>query len=291
LVRWLTDPFSPVYMQRALLELALLSLTAGALGAFVVLRRLAFATHALGIGAFPGVVVAVGLGVSAFLGGLVSSLLLALGLAGLARRRDLDPAAATGLLLAGALALGSLLVSDVFAGDARVDTVLFGSLLGVTDSDLVRSAAVVCGVALAAALLGRGWLVVAFDRENAQALGFRPVPLDLALTVVLAVTAVASVNAVGSLLVSALFVVPAATARLVARRLPALVAGSALLAVAESIVGLWLAFRLDAPPGATIAICTTVAFAVVYSGRELRARVRWRVLTVLTGPGVSGRSA
>ena len=269
-VHWLTDPFAPAFMQRALLELALLSVAAGALGAFVVLRRLAFATHALGVGAFPGAVVAYGVGASAFLGGLVSSLLIAGGLALLGRRRDLDTAAATGLLLAGALALGSLLVSDVFAEGARVDTLLFGSLLGVTEADVWRSVAVAGGVAVAALLLGRGWLLVAFDRESVPVLGFRPALLDLALTVVLAAAAVATVDAVGSLLVSALFVVPAATARLVARRVPWLVAGAAALALAESVVGLWLAYRLDAPPGATVAICATVAFAAVYAGRELR---------------------
>ena len=273
-MRWLTDPFASAFMQRALLELALLSVVAGALGAFVVLRRLAFATHALGVGAFPGAVVAYGIGVSAFLGGLVSSLLLALGLALLGRRRDLDTAAATGLLLAGALALGSLLVSDVFAQDARVDTLLFGSLLGVTDADVWRSAAVVGGVAVVALALGRGWLLVAFDRESAPVFGFRPALLDLALTGVLAVTVVATVDAVGSLLVSALFVVPAATARLVARRVPALVAVASALALAESVVGLWLAFRLDAPPGATVAICAAVTFAAVYAWRELRVPAR-----------------
>src|SRR5438094_10120950 len=104
---WLVDPFSALYMQRALLELALLAVPAGALGAFVLLRRLAFFTHALGVGTFPGVVAAAGIGVSAVGGGLVSALLLAIGLGGLQRRRDLDSAASTGLLLAGALALGS----------------------------------------------------------------------------------------------------------------------------------------------------------------------------------------
>src|SRR5262245_21572812 len=109
-------------MQRALLELVVLAVPAGVLGAFVVLRRLAFSTHALGVGTFPGVVVAFGLGFSAFVGGLAAALVLALGLAALGRQRELDAAAATGLLLAGALALGSLLVSNVFTTGAQVDT-------------------------------------------------------------------------------------------------------------------------------------------------------------------------
>src|SRR4051794_36647995 len=118
-------------MQHALVELMLLAVAAGALGAFVMLRGLAFATHALGVGAFPGAVVASALGASAFVGGLAAALVLALLLVLLQRRRDLDAPAATGLLLAGALALGSLLVSDVVRSGPQTDTLLLGSLLGV----------------------------------------------------------------------------------------------------------------------------------------------------------------
>lgn len=273
-VHALLGPFSPVYMQRALLELALLAVPAGALGAFVVLRRLAFATHALGVGAFPGAVVAFGIGASAFLGGLAAAVAMAALLALLQRRRDLDAPAATGLVLAGALALGTLLVSDVFHSSARVDTLLFGSLLGVTSSDLVRSGAVAAASLACLLLLGRSWLAVAFDRESARALGLRPALLDLALLGTLAVAAVAAVGAVGALLVSSLLVVPAATARLVAHRLGVLVALSSLLALAAAAIGLWTSYRSDAPPGATVAAAAAAIFVVVFATRSLRERLR-----------------
>jgi ABC-type Zn uptake system ZnuABC Zn-binding protein ZnuA/ABC-type Mn2+/Zn2+ transport system permease subunit len=277
LIDWLVDPFTPVYMQRALLELALLAVPAGALGVFVALRRLAFFTHALGVGAFPGVVVAFGIGVSAFAGGLVSALALALALALLLRRRDIDAPAATGLLLAGALALGSLLVSNVFGSSARVDTLLFGSLLGVRSGDLVRTALVAAAVVAAGIGLRRGFLTVAFDRENAPALGFRPERYDVALFCLLAITIVAAVDAVGTLLVSAVIVVPAATARLFAHRLGPLMAASTVLVLAESVVGLAISYHSGAPPGATVAAVAAGGFAVAYLFRsliELRARRR-----------------
>jgi zinc/manganese transport system substrate-binding protein/manganese/iron transport system substrate-binding protein len=268
-VPWLVDPFSTLYMQRALLELALLAVPAGALGAFVLLRRLAFFTHALGVGTFPGVVVAVGVGVSAFAGGLVSALLLALGLAALQRRRDLDPAAATGLLLAGALALGSLLVSNVFGSGAQVDTLLFGSLFGVTDGDLIRSGVVAAVVLVAVAVVWRGAIVVALDRETAPALGFRPARYDLILFVLLAVTVVAAVDAVGVLLVSSLFVVPAASARLLTRRVLPLAVGSSLLALVCAFVGLLVSFHTGSPPGASVAVVAAGVFLVSFVLRSL----------------------
>src|SRR4051794_9152436 len=121
-------------MQHAAAELAVLALAAGALGPFVLLRRLAFTTHALGVGAFPGAVVAYALGASAFAGGLAAALLMAAALALLQRRRELDSAASTGLVLATALALGALLVSNVVESGPQVDTLLLGSLLGVGTS-------------------------------------------------------------------------------------------------------------------------------------------------------------
>jgi ABC-type Zn uptake system ZnuABC Zn-binding protein ZnuA/ABC-type Mn2+/Zn2+ transport system permease subunit len=284
---WLVDPFSVLYMQRALLELALLAVPAGALGAFVLLRRLAFFTHALGVGTFPGVVVGVGIGVSAFVGGLVSALLLALGLAGLQRRRDLDPAAATGLLLAGALALGSLLVSDVFVSGAQVDTLLFGSLFGVTDGDLARSGVVAAAVVATLAVVWRGAIVVAFDRDTAPALGFRPGRYDLVLFVLLAVAVVAAVDSVGVLLVSSLFVVPAASARLLTRRVLPLAVCSSLLALVCAVIGLLVSYHTGTPPGATVAVVAAGVFLAAYVVRGLaEPRHRRKLAVALAGGSI-----
>jgi ABC-type Zn uptake system ZnuABC Zn-binding protein ZnuA/ABC-type Mn2+/Zn2+ transport system permease subunit len=276
-VHALTDAFAPAYMQRAWFELALLSVSAGVLGVFVVLRRLAFATHALGVGTFPGVVVAFGLGAAAFAGGLIAALACAGLIAALQRRRDLDAPAATGIVLVAALALGALLVSDVFSTGAQVDSLLFGSVLGVTDGDLARSGAMAAVALVAVLLLGRAWLLVAFDRENAPALGFSPGRLDLALLGVLALAVVASVDAVGSLLVSALFVVPAGLARLLVGRLVPLVVTSVVVTLVLSTGGLLLSYHTGAPPGATIAALAAGAFIAVFVLRALAEPRRRRL--------------
>src|SRR5262249_16626802 len=129
-----------------------------------------------------------------------------------------------------------------------------------------------------------GWLVVAFDRAGAPTLGARPTPLDLALGAALALTVVAAVAAVGGLLVSSLFVVPAATARLFTRRLPGSIALSSALALGLATAGLWFAHRLSAPPGATVAALSAAVFALALAAREL-ARHR-RVAALAVGLGV-----
>src|ERR1700704_388713 len=127
------DVFSPAYMQRALLEVALLSVPAGLLGTWIVLRGLAFFAHAVGTAAFPGLVLADGLGFAAPLGALAAALLFAV-LLGTRRREGTD--VLTGLVLVGALAGGVLLASDVFHSGSNVESLLFGSLLLVGWSDV-----------------------------------------------------------------------------------------------------------------------------------------------------------
>ena len=282
----LLDPLGQPFVLRAWLELALLAVPAGILGTLVVLRRLAFATHAFAVGAFPGVVVAAGIGVSAFLGGVVAALLLAGALAALGRRRDLDAAAATGILLAGALALGSLLVSDVYDAGAEVDTLLLGSLFGVGDADLVRAGVVLVLVAAALAVQGRGWLLLAFDADNARALGVRRGPHDLVLLALLALTVVAAVDAVGALLAASLLVIPAAAARLLTRRaLPAMAVASGL-ALAAATGGILLSYHLDAPPGATVVLVAAGLFALAAVARRLAEPRRARRTLALAGAAV-----
>ena len=209
--------------------------------------------------------------------------MLAGALAALGRRRDLDTAAATGILLAGALALGSLLVSDVFDSGAEVDTLLLGSLFGVGDADLVRAAAVLALVAIALAVQGRGWLLLAFDAENARALGVRRGPHDLVLLSLLALSVVAAVDAVGALLASSLLVIPAAAARLLTRRaLPAMAVASGL-ALAAATGGILLSYHLDAPPGATVVLVAAGLFAVAAVAHRLAEPRRARRTLAIAG--------
>src|SRR4030095_9895766 len=139
-------------------------------------------------------------------------------------------------------------------------------------------------VALAAsAWLGQAWLATGFDPDGARRLGPRSPPPDALLLLLVAVTAIAALTAVGVLLVSALFVVPAATARLLTRSLRALQAGAILLVAAEGAAGLWLSVRINAPPGATIALVAGVVFG---AAAALRAVVP---LIVASPPVFRGR--
>src|SRR5207244_2937702 len=173
------DVFDPPYMQRALLEVALLSVAAGLLGTWIVLRGLAFFAHAAGTAAFPGLVLADGLGFAAPLGAFATALLFAGGVSRLAggtpaetpgaRRGGYD--SVTALVLVGCLALGVILASDVFHSGSGVEGLLFGSVLLVDRGDLVLAAAASVLALAATWSLGPRWLARGFDPAAARTLG------------------------------------------------------------------------------------------------------------------------
>jgi ABC-type Mn2+/Zn2+ transport system permease subunit len=264
--------FSAPYIQRALAEMLLLAVPAGLLGSWVVLRRLAFFTHAVGTVSFPALVVASAWGVAPHVAALLAALGFGAAQERLARARRVGSDAATGLLLVGALALGVVLASDVYESGAEVDTLLFGSLIGLSDRDLWFTAAVAGAAALLDLALSRHWLATGFEAGSARALGLGPVMADRLLLVAIAAGAVVALDAVGVLLVTVILVVPAATVRLVTRRLRPLQVGATVLAAAEGVVAVWLADALNVGAGPALAVVGGGVFAAVAIATSLRPR-------------------
>jgi len=193
------EPFHYAFVQRGLVEALLLSIPAGILGTWIVLRGLAFFSHAVGTAAFPGLVVAAGLGWPAPAGAALAATAYTFGVEGLASRRESDRETLTGLTLVGALALGVILASDVFHSGANVETLLFGSLLVIGTRELVLAAVMSLLVVAATVVLGRRWVATGFDPASAPALGLRsPLPEGL-LVAAVALGAIACVSALGAL--------------------------------------------------------------------------------------------
>ncbi len=259
------------YLQRGVLEVLALSLAAGVLGPWIVLRGLAFFTHAVATATFPGLVLADGLSFAAPLGAAGTGALFALALSPALRRRAGGHDSATALALVGALAAGVILASDVFSSGAQLDSLLFGSLLTIEGRDVAIAAAVSLLAAGASLALGQRWLTVGFDPGAARGQGLASSLPDAALLGLVALAAVASLTAVGALLASSLLVVPAATTRPWARRVGRWQFLTVGLAAAEGVAGLWLADRTNAPPGASIAVLAGAGFAVSVAARRLRA--------------------
>jgi len=258
------------FMRTALAELALLAVAGGLLGTWVVLRRLAFFSHAVGTATFPGLVIADATGFSAQGAGLAAALLYAGGVERAGRGGRAPGDAATGMVLVAALAGGVVLASDVFHSGGAVDRLLFGTLLGLGRGDLLFSAGVALLAVLATATLGRAWTAIGFDPDSARSLGLPAARADLLLLGVVAVAAVAAIPAVGALLVTSVFVVPAACARLLAGGVRAMLAWAVGIALVQGALGLYLAYWLDAPPGPAVATLGAGVYAVLALAEAIR---------------------
>ncbi len=260
-------------LQRALVAGLLLSVPLGLLSCWIVLRELAFFAHAVGVATFPGVVV--GLALPA-LGPFAGALVAALGFSAVISASEADHrlrgGAATGLALAVALAAGAVLLTALGAGAAPVDRLLFGSLLAVSSADVLLSlvgAAVSVGVValllprLAATTFDRAWATPAGAGERATA---------SAILGLVSLVVVCALPIVGSLLVSALLVAPAASARLITERLGPMLAWATGLCAFETVVGVLLARALDLPPGAAIAAVAGLGFGLIAAARAAADR-------------------
>jgi zinc/manganese transport system substrate-binding protein len=277
------EPFELPFVQRGLIEILVLAVPAGLLGTWIVMRGLAFFSHAVGTAAFPGLVLADGLGFAAPLGAFGAAIVFTVGNAVLGRRgRDRDSVVA--LVLVACLAAGVILASDVFGSGANVETLLFGSLLLVDGGDIALAAAAAVATLVATALIGERWLAQGFDPDGAGT-GWRRHGFDAALLALIALASTAALTVVGALLVTALFVVPAATARLFTRRVLSWQLASVALVAAEGTVGLWLSVKTDAPPGATIACVAGALFAVVALGRALATQMPRRIALAAAAVG------
>ncbi len=210
-----------------------------------------------------------GLGFAAPLGAFAAALIFAAGNAALGRGRDRGRDSVVALVLVGCLAAGVILASDVFESGANVETLLFGSLLLIDGSDIALAALAAVATLLASLLVGRRWLAHGFDPGAGLDGDRERRALDALLLVLIALATTATLSVVGALLVSALFVVPAATTRLFATRMLSWQLASVALVAAEGTVGLWLSVKTDAPPGATIACVSGAVFAVAAVVRAL----------------------
>ena len=276
------DAFQLPFVQRGLVEILILSVPAGLLGTWIVLRGLSFFSHAVGTAAFPGLVLADGLGFAAPLGAFGAAVAFSAGSALLGRREEESNDSAVAIVLVACLAAGTLLASDVFGSGANIETLLFGSLLLVDGGDIAL-AGLAAGLTLALSLLlGQRWLAAGFDPAGGQG-GQGERILNAALLGLVALTTTAALSVVGALLVTAVFVVPALTVRLFAERMLGWQLATVALVALEGTAGLWLSVETDAPPGATIAVVAGGAFALAAAGRALASSRRRRPGLALAG--------
>jgi ABC-type Mn2+/Zn2+ transport system permease subunit len=274
----ITDPFAEPVNARALAEVALLGIAGGALGCWIVFYELAYGTESLAHSMFPGLVVAALIGAPLLAGGAAGILVAALAIALARRVPAIGGDTAIAVVVTTLFGLGAVLALSP-ESPPGVQELLFGDVLGVTDLDLALGAALTAVVVVALRVLHVRLLAVGFDRTTARTLGASPALADTALLVLVALAVLVAVQGMGNLLVVAVLVGPAATARLLARRMAPMMALAVAIGVVAGAGGLYLSFYAGTAAGASIAgvIVAVYLLAAAVSGRATRSAVAaWR---------------
>jgi zinc transport system permease protein len=265
------EAFNLGFMQRALTAGVLTALAAGYYGSFVVQRGLSFLGDGLAHAAFGGVALALLLGQEPLYVAIPFTIVVAVLITYVRDNTGLQTDTVIGVFFALSMALGILFISRIPTYTTDAFSYLFGSILAVKQADVIASVVVVA-LAATSSPLWSSWAYATFDRESALADRI-PVKLhDYILSVLIAITIVVSAKVVGIVLTSAFLVIPAAAARIIARRFSVMTVASMIIGAFSVALGLWLSYQIDAPSGATIVLVETSLFMLALAFSRLFIR-------------------
>lgn len=281
LASFLAEPLSYSFIQRGMLALILVGGISAVVGCFVVVRGMSFFGDALAHSILPGVALSYTasggyVASNLFLGGLGAGIVSALVIAWLTRKMEVKEDSAIAIVFVTMFALGIAIVSTQSSYAIDLTHILFGSINGISQGDLLMVAAMGAAVLLVIALLYKEFQIISFDLSLAHSLRLPVEFLRILLLVLIAVTIVASLQAVGIALMLALLTMPAATARLLVKRLHQMIVIASLLGILSGVAGFYASYYLDIPSGACIVLTTSVIFGLVFALQSLWNRMRGR---------------
>jgi manganese/iron transport system permease protein len=288
-IDFLTDLFNPdlAFLPKALMVAVMSSIVCGVVGCYVVLRGMAFIGDAVAHAVFPGLAVAFVVSGNLILGGTIAGVVTAILVAVFAQNRRLREDSVIGVFFVAAFALGIVIISQAPGYAGSLQQFLFGSITGIPDDDLyvVAGAGVlILGVTL---LLHKEFVTITLDREMARAMGLRVFWLDILLYVLVTLAVVISVQTIGNILVLALLITPAATARLLTEKLGVMMTLAPAIGGLSALVGLYISWSWDLPTGGTIVLVLTAVFLTAWVASP-RHGLLARYLRRVTDDSVNG---
>jgi ABC-type Mn2+/Zn2+ transport system permease subunit len=269
MIEWLLEPLREPIVARSLAELVLLGLISGTLGCWIVLAGRAYSAESLAHSMLPGLVGAALLGLPLVLGGAIGLAVGASLIALVGRIKVLSSEVAVSVVITSLFGAGVLL-GLAPTTPAGLGGILFGDLLAVGFGDIALAAGYAAIVLAILFVLHQGLLATGFDRLNAKALGRSPAPLDLVLALLLAGATLVAVQALGNLLVVAMLIGPAASARLLTRRIGPMMLTAVAIGWVASLVGLYASYHAELAAGAAVTCALVLAFVVALLTRRLR---------------------
>lgn len=276
MIEWLIEPFALGFQQRALMGGILAAVAMAVVGTWVVIRGMTFLGDALVHGVVPGIALAILLDFNVLAGAALAAVVMIGGINLVHRQTSFNEDTGIGLLFVGMLALGVIIISKSAAFASQLTSVLFGDALGVTSGDLIGLLVLAVVAVAASIVMYRPFLALAFNDQKAQLLGMRPGLANAVLLGLITFTIVGSFQTIGTLLVFGLLVGPPATAALLVRKVPAMMATSAVIGALSVLLGLLISYHAETSGSATMAALPVVGFFLVLAVQNVRRARRPR---------------
>ena len=266
---WLLAPWEYAFMRNALVGGVLIGAICGAVGVYVVIRRMAFVSGALAHAVLPGLVLAQIAGVSLFAGALAAGIFAALAIGFVSRGGTVREDTAIGIVMTSMFALGVALATRA-GGFRDLSPLLFGDILGIGTSDIVVLAVFALLALGALFVFNKELQLASVDPTHATTVGLNVDLVRLGLLVVVALAVIAGIQSAGVVLTGALLIIPAAAAVLLARSIIRLMLLAVGIAVAAAAIGLYASFYLSVAAGAAVVLTGALIFALVGGWRRIR---------------------
>lgn len=270
----ITEPYQFQFFRNGVVVATIAGALCGVLGVFVVLRGLSYIGHGLSHAVFGGAAGSAVLGINYFVGaglwGVISGVLIGR----ISRRRIIGADAAIGVVTTASFALGLALLNRYGQAKRSIEAVLFGSVLGVKTSDIVAVTIVSILVVVVVVVLYRKMLYATFDPDVARVSSVRVEWIELLLMVMLSLTIIVTMRVIGTLLISALLVIPAATSRMMTSSFAKMLWIAPILGALAGFIGMNVAYHLDTAASASIILVSAAGFIVMYAVFGLRGRAR-----------------
>lgn len=270
----LTEPFGYSFFRNGLMVATLAGALCGVLGVFVVLRGMSYIGHGLSHAVFGGAAASAVMKLNYFVGAGIWGVLSGVIIGRITRRRLIGADAAIGVVTTASFASGLALLNRYGQAKKSIEAVLFGSVLGVGRSDIIAVALV--GILTVGIIVGlyRQFVFATFDPEVAQVSGVRVAVIEAVLMGLLSLTILVTMRVIGTLLISALLVIPASIARMLTNSFAKMLWISPIIGAISAFVGMNLAYHIDTSASATIILMGTAIFIVVYAVTGVRGRAR-----------------
>ena len=274
MIAGILDPYRYDFFTNGILVATIAGALCGLLGVFVVLRGLSYIGHGLSHSVFGGAAASAVMGLNYFVGAGIWGVTSGIIIGRIARRRLIGADAAIGVVTTASFALGLALLNRYGQAKKSIEAVLFGSVLGVETVDIIAVSVVAILTAVLVFGLYRHLLFATFDPEVVQVSGIKVSWVEALLMGMLSLTILVTMRVIGTLLISALLVIPASVARMLTNSFSRMLWISPLVGATSAFIGMNLAYHLDTSASATIILVGTLMFIVVYAVSGLRGRSR-----------------